>query len=117
MDVASHAPRVAPSWRRPGRVSGWQAAIAKGLLARGEKQHDIAAFFGCNGGPIAEIAEGYKFPEVKPAAKRDLPTPAVVMQGYSAYVALQALRIIELAVHSAIARITEHIEPHSGKPS
>jgi hypothetical protein len=94
-----------------------QAGIVKGLLARGEKQHDIAAFLGVNGGRIAEIAKGYKFADVKPAAKRDLPTPAVVMQGYSSYVALQALRIIELAVHSAIARIAEHVEPHSKNPS
>jgi hypothetical protein len=91
-----------------------QASIIKGLLARGEKQHDIAAFFAVNGGRVAEIAKGYKFPEVKPAAKRDLPTPAVLMQGYASYVALQALRIIELAVHSAIARIAEHIEPPPG---
>jgi len=94
-----------------------QAAIVKGLLLRGEKQHDIAAFFAVNGGRVAEIAKGYKHAEVKPAARKDLPTPAVVMQGYSSYVALQALRIIELAVQSAIARIAEHVEPHSGKPS
>jgi hypothetical protein len=86
-----------------------QAGIVKGLLARGEKQHDIAAFFGVNGGRIAEIAKGKKFPDVSPAAKRELPTPAVMVQGYAAHVALQALRIIEIAVQSAIARIAEQM--------
>src|SRR5579862_6538565 len=53
-----------------------QVAIAKGLLARGEKQHDIAAFLGCNGGRVAEIKTGAKHADVKPAAKKDLPTSA-----------------------------------------
>jgi hypothetical protein len=95
-----------------------QAAIIKGLLARGEKQHDIAAFFGVNGGRIAEIKTGARFPDVTAAPKRDLPTPATVTAGgYASFVAVQALRIIEVAVQSAIARIAEHIEPHKGKPS
>jgi hypothetical protein len=95
-----------------------QAAIIKGLLARGEKQHDIAAFFGVNGGRIAEIKTGQRFPDVAPAGKRDLPSPATVtVGGYSSFVAVQALRIIEVAVQSAIARIAEHIEPSKGKPS
>jgi hypothetical protein len=95
-----------------------QVAIIKGLLARGEKQHDIAAFFGCNGGRIAEIKTGARFPEVAAASKRDLPSPArVTAGGYASFVAVQALRIIEVAVQSAIARIAEHIDPPKGKPS
>ena len=42
-----------------------QAAVAKGLLLRGEKQHDIAAFFAVNGGRIAEIAKSKTFASVK----------------------------------------------------
>jgi len=82
-----------------------QAAIVKGLLARGEKQHDVAAFFGVNAGRVAEVAKGYKFAEVAPAAKRDLPTPAVISLGYASHVVLQALSIIEIAVRSARERI------------
>ncbi len=43
------------------------AAVIKGMLLRGDKQHDIAACFGVNGGRVAEIKTGDRFPEVKPA--------------------------------------------------
>ena len=33
-----------------------EIAIVKGMLARGDRQHDIAAYFGINGGRIAEIS-------------------------------------------------------------
>ena len=49
------------------------AAIVKGMLARGDKQHDIAAYFHVNGGRIAEIATGRKFARVRPATR--LPPP------------------------------------------
>ena len=86
-------------------LSEEQAAIVKGLLARGEKQHDVAAFFGVNAGRVAEVAKGYKFPDVLAAPNRDLPSPAVVSLGYASHVVLQALGIIEIAVQSARARI------------
>jgi hypothetical protein len=86
-------------------LSEEQAAIVKGLLARGEKQHDVAAFFGVNAGRVAEVAKGYKHAAVAPAPKRELPTPAVVSLGYSSHVVLQALGIIEIAVRSARERI------------
>jgi hypothetical protein len=44
------------------------AAIAKGMLVRGDRQHDIAAWFGVNGGRIAEIATGAKFGSVVAAS-------------------------------------------------
>jgi hypothetical protein len=37
------------------------AALVKGMLKRGDRQHDIAAWFGVNGGRIAEIANGDRF--------------------------------------------------------
>ena len=37
------------------------AAIIKGMLLRGDRQHDIAAWFGVNGGRITEIATGKLF--------------------------------------------------------
>lgn len=42
------------------------AAIVKGMLSRGDRQHDIAAWFGVNGGRVADIKTGKTFPEVKP---------------------------------------------------
>jgi hypothetical protein len=54
-------------------LSANDASIIKGMLARGDKQHDIAAFYGENGGRIAEISGGKKFADVKPAAADQLP--------------------------------------------
>jgi hypothetical protein len=56
-------------------LSSEQASIVKGMLARGDKQHDIAAHFGENGGRIAEIAKGLKFSDIKPAPSTKLPSP------------------------------------------
>lgn len=49
------------------------AAIIKGMLKRGDMQQDIAAYFGTNGGRIAETNKGYRFPDVKPAPRHLLP--------------------------------------------
>jgi hypothetical protein len=35
------------------------AAVIKGMIARGDRLHDVAAWFGVNGGRIAEIASGH----------------------------------------------------------
>lgn len=51
------------------------AAIAKGMLIRGDRQHDIAAYFGVNGGRIAEISTGHQFATVQPASPAALPPP------------------------------------------
>jgi hypothetical protein len=37
------------------------AAVIKGMLMRGDRQHDIAAWFGVNGGRIGEVACGQRF--------------------------------------------------------
>jgi hypothetical protein len=85
-----------------------QAAVVKGLLGRGEKQHDVAGYFGVNGGRVAEIAKGKRFPDVKPASKVDLPTPAqMVPWGFIMAEAQKALAIAEMGIGSARARLNE----------
>jgi hypothetical protein len=49
------------------------AKIAKGMLVRGDRQSDIAAYFGVNGGRVAEIAKGITFCWVQPAPVNELP--------------------------------------------
>lgn len=56
------------------RLTTADAAIVKGMIARGDRQHDIAAWFGVNGGRIGEIATGYRFGEVQ-AQYDNLPPP------------------------------------------
>lgn len=75
----------------PQRLYETDAAIAKGMLARGDKQHDIAAYFGVNGGRIAEIASGDRFAEVRAADPADLPPPGP-------YHVRCMLRVLERAV-------------------
>jgi hypothetical protein len=48
-------------------------AIVKGMLIRGDRQHDIAAYFGVNPGRIADVACGRKFADVTAASERMLP--------------------------------------------
>lgn len=67
------------------------AALVKGMLNRGDRQHDIAAWFGVNGGRIGEIAAGKKFDHVEPATLSDLPPPGPYPSGREAATAMQAL--------------------------
>jgi hypothetical protein len=52
-----------------------QAALIKGMIARGDMQHDVAAFFGLNSGRISEVNTGKRYPEVAPAPAHMLPPP------------------------------------------
>ena len=62
------------------RLSISDAAIVKGMIARGDRQHDIAAWFGVNGGRIGEISRGRTFVDV--AAVHDhLPPPGPYLSG------------------------------------
>lgn len=73
------------------------AAIIKGMLRRGDRQHDIAAWFGVNGGRICEISTGAKFARVLPADEDDLPPPGPYLSGRQSAAILAALGI----AHSA----------------
>jgi hypothetical protein len=59
----------------PSRLSLTEAdaALVKGMLNRGDRHHDIAAFFGVNQGRIAEIKDGSRFPNVEAAPADELP--------------------------------------------
>lgn len=63
------------------RLDEDDAAIVKGMLARGDRQHDIAAWFGVNGGRIGEISTGAKFADVKPAEPEELPPQGPYLSG------------------------------------
>ena len=49
------------------------ASLIRGMIERGDRHHDIAAFFGVNQGRIAEIKEGSRFPGIPAARAEDLP--------------------------------------------
>jgi len=60
------------------------------MLARGDRQHDIAAWFGVNGGRIAEIATGATFGWIQKATM-DLPPQGPYPTGKQAAEAQAAL--------------------------
>jgi hypothetical protein len=80
-----------------------QAAIVKGLLMRGEKQHDIAAFFAVNGGRIAEVATGQRFADIKPAARGALPTSVELTTDYGVVYARRALERAKTGIEAALS--------------
>lgn len=60
-----------------GKASGYiltkaDAAIVLAMQARGDRDHDIAAWFGVNQGRVAEVKDG-KFGSVAPAPASSLP--------------------------------------------
>jgi hypothetical protein len=77
------------------------AAVVKGMLLRGDRQHDIAAWFGVNGGRVAEIATGSKFGSVSPSLMVKLPPPGPYPCGKEAVAAVCALAAAKDAVATA----------------
>ena len=77
------------------------AAIIKGMLARGDRQHDIAAWFGVNGGRVAEIATGQKFESTEAAGLNRLPPQGPYLSGRQAAVLLDAIRKAKHALAEA----------------
>jgi hypothetical protein len=76
------------------------ATIVKGMLERGDRQHDVAAWFGVNPGRIAEIASGREFTAVR-AASEGLPPPGPYLSARDATVALAALETAREALAAA----------------
>ncbi len=77
------------------------AAIVKGMLLRGDRQHDIAAWFGVNGGRIGEVATGARFGSIAAAQSEKLPPPGPYPCGREATAALEAIEVARKAVAAA----------------
>jgi hypothetical protein len=88
------------------------AAIVKGMLIRGDRQHDIASWFGINAGRIAEVATGYRFTEVPPAHADELPPHGPYPQGREAVAAIEALALAKRALVAAETMILSQ-RPHA----
>jgi hypothetical protein len=93
------------------------AAIVKGMIKRGDRQHDIAAWFGVNGGRIGEIAGGDKFAGVKPAAASVLPPPGPYITGREAHAAVSGLEQIRTILQSAANECERVLAEIEGKRS
>ncbi len=49
------------------------APIVLGMIARGDRDHDIAAWFGVNQGRVADVKDGKKFSSATAAPGHQLP--------------------------------------------
>ena len=85
------------------------AAIVKGMLFRGDRQHDIAAWFGVNAGRIAEIATGFRFARVEPAPIDKLPPSGPYPAGRVAVAAITALSAAKAALSNAEALMMKSV--------
>jgi hypothetical protein len=88
-----------------------EIAIAKGMLVRGDRQHDIAAYFGVNGGRIAEISTGQRGQTVTAAAQEELPPAGPYMAGRSALRARDTLIALRELIDDAIGEIDLYERP------
>jgi hypothetical protein len=69
-----------------------ETCVVKGMLARGDRQHDIASYFGVNGGRIGEIATGDNaYPNAQPTPEADLPPPGPYMTKFALQAAIETL--------------------------
>jgi hypothetical protein len=80
-------------------------AQIKGMLKRGDLQSDIAAFFGTNGGRIAEINTGQRLPDVETAAPDRLPPRGPYLAARSAIRARDTLSAVRDLIDQALADI------------
>jgi hypothetical protein len=90
-------------------LSAVDAAIVKGMIARGDRQHDVAAWFGVNGGRIAEIATGRTHRSIK-ARTEQLPPSGPYLSGRDAHAAMFALEEASRTINAALSLIRERAE-------
>jgi|ERR1700747_3602352 hypothetical protein len=94
-----------------------EAAIVKGMLSRGDRQHDIAAWFGVNGGRVGDISTGKKFAHVPAEAADQLPPPGPYLAGRDAHAAMIALEAAAETIHAALSLIREHVKTADAEAS
>jgi hypothetical protein len=84
------------------------AAIIKGMLARGDDQQWIVAWFGgtLNPGRMSEIKTGKRFSDVLAADSSKLPPVGPYVSGRAAHRALIALGPVKAAIDRAIVELT-----------
>lgn len=91
------------------RLREQDAAIVEAMLDRGDRQHDIAAWFGVNGGRIAEVATGRAFRSVAPASHANLPPVGPYPTGRDAMIALNALVTAQQALAAAELVVRQYL--------
>ncbi|TIS66675.1 hypothetical protein [Mesorhizobium sp.] len=94
--------RAATSGRR---LSLGDASLVKGMIARGDRHHDIAAWFGVNQSRIAEVNDGHLHLTAVQAPANQLPPPGPYSSGQAAHTAITALADAKKALDTALKNI------------
>ncbi len=76
--------------------------MVKGMLLRGDRQHDIAAYFGVNAGRVAEVTKGEcAYPSVAATKEAALPPSGPYLTKYALQSVIrtlnEAIEAVELA--------------------
>lgn len=98
--------RADPSGRRLSRAD---AAQVLAMIARGDRKHDIAAWFGVNPGRITNVEKGELHPGVKAAPQDRLPPPGPYTSGRAASAAIKALEDAKAALELAAEAIEKNL--------
>jgi hypothetical protein len=80
------------------------------MIARGDRHHDIAAWFGVNQGRIAEVKDGHLHPGVKMASVEDLPPRGPYSSGRAAHKAVAALEEARATLEQAAINIEKALK-------
>lgn len=92
------------------RLTQADASLVKGMVNRGDRHHDIAAWFGVSQGRIAEVMSGDLFPAASVAPLSQLPPPGPYSSGKAAHKAVTALNEAKTALLDAIKNIEEALD-------
>ncbi len=87
------------------RLDELDAALVKGMIIRGDRHHDIAAWFGVNQGRVADVKNGDLFPDVEPADESNLPPVGPYSSGKSVHQAVAALDSAKVALTLAMEEV------------
>ncbi len=92
------------------RLTDTDASLVKGMVNRGDRHHDIAAWFGVNQGRIAEVISGDLFPTSIEAPLDELPPPGPYSSGRAAHKAVAALNDAKTTLQRALEDIQEALD-------
>jgi len=92
------------------RLSADDASIVKGMVGRGDRHHDIAAWFGVNQGRIAQVIAGDLHPNSPIAPKNRLPPSGPYTSGQSAQQAVDALEKAQSALAAANKSVEDAVK-------
>ena len=77
------------------KLSFEDACVILGMVKRGDRKHDIVAFFGVNTGRIYDIIDKKMFPDAFAAPDQFLPPPGPYLSGKASIEALRTLKSVE----------------------